>query len=1042
MSTLINNKLRINILKNGAIGAIRANNIMINQVDGNELDGSIMNIYLRISEGSKSFFTQLLGPKSKSSVNYSKQSATWSGAFKNVKYQVQLLLGNNHWYWRVKCESTVPTKVDLTYVQDLGIGTEDYVTSNEAYASQYLDHFITKKHKRITVASRQNQAQEGTNPYLQQGALTDLDSYDTDAYQFFGSSYRETELPEDMLNKHLHDKKMQYESGLVALRSIQMTTPTEAVFYAAFAQNQPNPNFELLFDEGKLRSEYKALVTKPFSEKPLIKLHTRIKFGSSMSGDTLSKEQISKFFPKRLQEETDKGQLLSFFTPDAAHIVLKAKELKQQRSTGNIILAGKTITPTTPVMAATQFMSGIFESHVVFGNTNLQIFTTHTRDALNLFKVTGTRIYLRSDDGYYHVLALPSAFMMSSNGADWIYKFANDTVIVSDDAASVAQQLNLRFRSLNGHHYDVLVTTQWNKETMGVKPIINRENNSIISIPGRDTLMQEKQPKLAYTIHYCHSDAKKFDLNDDSYLFTTNKFARTNQIIASYKAVSSFELITSLKGRPINPQTMKDARRDHRNYTEKILHHLQLTTTNKEQQEKVEQTNLIIRWFAHDALVHLLSPHGLEQYGGAAWGTRDVCQGPTEFFLSLGHYKEVRKIIVTLYSHQFLETGNWPQWFMYDEYANIFSDESHGDIIVWPLKIVADYINVTGDVGVLNEQMPYMLKKKKKKTNGVFSLKQHIQKQLDYIVNHFLPGTYVSAYGDGDWDDTLQPADPSQKKTMASTWTEELTIETLRNAVLAFNNESDLKKRTGKLAKVMMHDFRLYFMKDDVLPGFIKMLPNHKVVPIIHPNDSVTGIDYRLLPLSQGVLSHILEGQEITQALDIIKKYLLFPDGVRLMNRPATYHGGVSKVFKRAEQSANFGREIGLLYVHAHIRYADAVAISGDPLAAWDLLQLVNPIQIKQRVSNAELRQANTYFSSSDADFGDRYEAQDHFNLIQQQKVAVKGGWRLYSSGPGIYIATLLRSIFKLNPNETFNQNKKERRLELKKEKSITIHVN
>ena len=31
-------------------------------------------------------------------------------------------------------------------------------------------------------------------------------------------------------------------------------------------------------------------------------------------------------------------------------------------------------------------------------------------------------------------------------------------------------------------------------------------------------------------------------------------------------------------------------------------------------------------------LVHYLSPHGLEQFGGAAWGTRDVSQGPTEFF--------------------------------------------------------------------------------------------------------------------------------------------------------------------------------------------------------------------------------------------------------------------------------------------------------------------------------------------------------------------------------------------------------------------------
>ncbi len=139
------------------------------------------------------------------------------------------------------------------------------------------------------------------------------------------------------------------------------------------------------------------------------------------------------------------------------------------------------------------------------------------------------------------------------------------------------------------------------------------------------------------------------------------------------------------------------------------------------------------------------------------------------------------------------------------------------------------------------------------------------------------------------------------------------------------------------------------------------------------------------------------------------------------MDRPSVYHGGVSKIFKRAEQAANFGREIGLLYVHAHIRYADAVSKYGDPQKAWSLLQLVNPIQLKKRVSNAALRQANTYFSSSDADFKDRYEAQAHFDKVRSQEVPVKGGWRLYSSGPGIYIGTLLTSIFKFKSSETFN---------------------
>jgi 1,2-beta-oligoglucan phosphorylase len=40
-------------------------------------------------------------------------------------------------------------------------------------------------------------------------------------------------------------------------------------------------------------------------------------------------------------------------------------------------------------------------------------------------------------------------------------------------------------------------------------------------------------------------------------------------------------------------------------------------------------------WLAHNAMIHLTVPHGLGQYTGAAWGTRDVCQGPVEFLLAL-----------------------------------------------------------------------------------------------------------------------------------------------------------------------------------------------------------------------------------------------------------------------------------------------------------------------------------------------------------------------------------------------------------------------
>ena len=63
----------------------------------------------------------------------------------------------------------------------------------------------------------------------------------------------------------------------------------------------------------------------------------------------------------------------------------------------------------------------------------------------------------------------------------------------------------------------------------------------------------------------------------------------------------------------------------------------------------------IFPWLAHDAMIHLTAPHGLEQYTGGAWGTRDVCQGPIELLLTLEHDRPVKEILRILFAQQYEE---------------------------------------------------------------------------------------------------------------------------------------------------------------------------------------------------------------------------------------------------------------------------------------------------------------------------------------------------------------------------------------------------
>src|SRR5690606_15171222 len=144
-----------------------------------------------------------------------------------------------------------------------------------------------------------------------------------------------------------------------------------------------------------------------------------------------------------------------------------------------------------------------------------------------------------------------------------------------------------------------------------------------------------------------------------------------------------------------------------------------------------------------------------------------------------------------------------------------------------------------------------------------------------------------------------------------------------------------LSKELGELAEGIKEDFNRYLVKDGVTSGFAYMEEPGEIDLMLHPSDVKTGIQYRLLPMTRSMIGELFDKEQAESHYRLIKQELYCPDGVRLMNRPADYAGGVSTRFKRAEQAANFGREIGLQYVHAHIRFIEAMAKLGKPGEVW-----------------------------------------------------------------------------------------------------------
>ena len=166
--------------------------------------------------------------------------------------------------------------------------------------------------------------------------------------------------------------------------------------------------------------------------------------------------------------------------------------------------------------------------------------------------------------------------------------------------------------------------------------------------------------------------------------------------------------------------------------------------------------------------------------------------------------------------------------------------------------------------------------------------------------------------------------------------------------------------------------------------------------------------------MNRGIISGIFTREQALRHQDLIEQHLKGPDGARLMNRPLKYKGGIQTLFQRAESSTFFGREIGLMYVHEHIRYAESQAITGRADAFVKALRQAIPVAYRDVVPCGDTRQSNCYYSSSDVTFKSRYEADERYDEIKTGKITLKGGWRVYSSGPGIFIGLVVSRLLGL----------------------------
>ena len=136
--------LAIELLENGSIHAIRHGDILVNQVLGSPLEGSLGNLYLRRRTRGGIMSVALLGPASASRFRASTDGAAWEGSFDGLDYvcTLRLAAAKATWFRTVDLSNATDRRlsVDAVLAQDLGIADEAAVRTSELYTSQYIDH--------------------------------------------------------------------------------------------------------------------------------------------------------------------------------------------------------------------------------------------------------------------------------------------------------------------------------------------------------------------------------------------------------------------------------------------------------------------------------------------------------------------------------------------------------------------------------------------------------------------------------------------------------------------------------------------------------------------------------------------------------------------------------------------------------------------------------------------------------------------------------------------------------------------------------------
>jgi cellobiose phosphorylase len=526
------------------------------------------------------------------------------------------------------------------------------------------------------------------------------------------------------------------------------------------------------------------------------------------------------------------------------------------------------------------------------------------------------------------------------------------------------------------------------------------DNGYSVDFPGRNLFVASSEKVVSYTGNREEFVGKNKDLSNPDAL---KREKLSNQVGAAFDPCAAIEISIELKpneekefvflmgyGKNIdeveklikeykNVKASKDGLEEVKSYWKELLGTIEVKTPD------LSMDLLINYWLMYQTIACRIWARSAFYQSGGAYGFRDQLQDSMNAMPIMP--QATKKQILLHCAHQFVE-GDVQHWWHPGAGEKGIRTKFSDDLLWLPL-ITAEYVSYTGDETLLNEEVHFLeealLGEQEDERYGVPRISDEKASVYEHCIRAIERGLRlgengIPLMGSGDWNDGMNTV--GNKGKGESIWLGWFLHDILNKFSGICEKMDDLERgeRYKKAAKDIANNIeenawdgewyrRAYF--DDGTP--LGSIENTECM-----------IDS--LAQSWAVISGAAKSDRTKTAMDSAKRYLIKKEeGMILLFTPpfneSDLHPGYIKGYVPGV------RENGGQYTHAATWVINAFAMMGDGDQAWELYNMINPINHARTPIECATYKVEPYVIAADV-----YAVNPHTG---------RGGWTWYTGAAG-----------------------------------------